>query len=353
MSDDPWVVAICYPREWWSEPGAFDAAVARLEATATPDGRPVEVVVAAYEESHDRRRERGIDALRDWPATQPEISDDAAAAFARMHTALALDLPADIATRAPNLAWVQAFGAGSDQFVSCHFGDHDVRLTSSAGSNAVGIAEFALGRLLEHRKLFPLIRELQQAENWQARFGSELAGTTLGLIGFGNICEAIAVRARAFDMRVVACRQSARPGDTHELLDGVYASSELNNMLGECDAVIAAVPDAPSTREMINADSLAAMKPGAFFCNVGRGSLVDEPALIASLEAGHLSGAALDVASGEPLEPGHQLWTAPNLSLSFHNAAVPAAMFANVHAIYAENLANFVNGTPLRNLVTP
>ncbi len=344
---DPLVVAICYPSWWWNEPGAFEAAVAELEALGS-----VEVLELPYEEEHERRAGRGADPTRDWAADQPEMSAETLGGFSRIHVALALDIPVGVTSLAPNLRWVQAFGAGSDQFVSCGFDEAGVILTNSSGSNAVGIAEFAMGRVIEHAKRFPYTRDLQRERNWQTTFGSELAGTTLGLIGFGNICSEIAPRARAFGMRVEACRGSAKPGDTHELIDTVWPAAQLHEMLANCDNVIAAVPNTPATEQMMNAAAFAAMKPGSFFVNVGRGTLVDEPALVAALESGHLSGAALDVASTEPLVDDSPIWTAPNLSMSFHNAAVPAAMFGNVHKIFAENVAHFLSGEPLRNLVT-
>ena len=348
---DPFVVGICYPLWWWDEPGAPEAAKAALVEAGVAAGVSVEVIEPTYEETHERRASRGYQPEDDWRASQPEVAAETDDGFARVHAVVALDLPADIADRAPNLRWVQAFGAGSDQLLSCHLPDADITLTNSAGANAIGIAEFALGRVIEHRKRFASLRELQRDKHWQPLYGAELAGTTLGLIGFGNICAAVAPRARAFDMRVVACRRSAQPGDTHPELDALWPTADLHEMLGECDAVIAAVPNSPETSGLIDADALAAMKPGAYFVNVGRGTLVDEPALVAALESGHLSGAALDVASSEPLPEDSPIWTAPNLSLSFHNAAVPGAMFGNVHRLFAANLARYLAGEPLHNLV--
>lgn len=348
---DGFVVGICYPREWWTEPGAFDAAVAELESISAPDGGSVVVVVEAYEEEHERRSARGVDPDHDWSESQPRIDHAATAAFARMNAILALDLPATILDIAPNLQWVQAFGAGTDHLESCRLRGRGVVLTSSAGSNAVGIAEFALGRVIEHHKRFAETRELQREREWQPMFGRQLAGMTLGLVGFGNICEAVATRAHAFGMRVLATRRSA-PADVPGTVDAMYSADHLHEMLPHCDAVIAAVPDSPATRGLFDAATFAAMKPGAFFCNVGRGSLVDEPALVDALESGHLEAAALDVTATEPLPSDDPLWSAPNLALSFHNAAVPEAMFGEVHRIFADNLRRFLAGEPLRNVVS-
>jgi phosphoglycerate dehydrogenase-like enzyme len=115
--------------------------------------------------------------------------------------------------------------------------------------------------------------------------------------------------------------------------------------------VIAAVPETPETTGLMDARAFAAMKPGSFFCNVGRGSLVDETALIDALRREHLRGAALDVASVEPLPVDHPLWDAPNLSLSPHSASAPAALFVNLHELFRDNLTRFLAGDPLRNEV--
>jgi phosphoglycerate dehydrogenase-like enzyme len=122
-------------------------------------------------------------------------------------------------------------------------------------------------------------------------------------------------------------------------------------MLAQCDAVIAAVPETPETTGLIDRAALAATKRGAFFCNVGRGSLVDEAALIEALRNGQLRAAALDVASEEPLPPENPLWDAPNLLLSYHCASSPAALFANLHRLVRENLRRDLDDEPLQNEV--
>ena len=101
----------------------------------------------------------------------------------------------------------------------------------------------------------------------------------------------------------------------------------------------------------MDASAFAAMKPGAWFCNVGRGTLVDEPALIAALESGHLRGAALDVASREPLPADDPLWDAPNLFISPHCSTSPSRLFQNLHGLFLDNLTAFLAGGPMRNVV--
>ena len=347
--DDKDVISILYPTVWFAQPGGLDRALSELQAI---DPR-IEVVLAPFEEPHERRAARGADPTKDWHADAPEVSDEVRDALSRSHAILALDAPVDIVDRAPNLRWIQAFGAGADQFDSCNVHDAGITVTSSAGSNAIGIAEFAIGRVLEYNKRFIETREMQGTQTWEPRFGREISGQTLGLVGLGAINSAVAERARAFGMTVLATRGSANPGDTHPLVDELHPAAELMSVLARCDAVISAVPDNPSSRGLFDTAAFAAMQPGAIFVNVGRGSLVDEAALVEALESGHLGGAALDVASSEPLPADHPMWTAPRLSLSFHQAAVPEAMFANVHALFNANVARFIADEPLASVVKP
>jgi len=311
----------------------------------------VRVIAETYQESHELRSARGKPGAADLRDHTPDLTDAQRDAFAQVHVVVAIDLPFDVASHAPNLRWVQSVGAGTGQLQSAGLADAGIRLTSSAGANAVGIAEFVFGRILQHWKHFKALDEAQGRHEWAPAYGHQLSGRTLGLLGLGAINSAVAARAQAFGMRVAATRRSATPGSTAPGIDELFPPSELHTMLGRCDVVVAAVPETPETTGMMDAAAFAAMHPGALFCNVGRGSLVDENALIDALERGHLGAAALDVASVEPLPPDHPLWEAPNLYLSPHTAASPAALFQNLHVLFRENLARYLRDEPLQNEV--
>lgn len=343
----PVLVGVLYPSEWFGAPEAFAAEIARLEDL---DAR-VQVVAEPYLEPHELRSARGKPGADRLRADAPALTDRQREVFGRLDVALAIDLPFDVSAVAPGLQWVQAVGAGTGQLQSAGLAEAGIRLTTAAGANAVAIAEFALARVLQHWKRFREIDDAQERHHWEPLYGQELAGHALGLIGLGAINAAVAARAQAFDLRVMATRRSATPGATAPNVDALYPPGELHAMLAECDAVIAAVPETPETAGMMDRDAYAAMKPGAFFCNVGRGSLVDEVALIDALRRGHLRAAALDVASVEPLPADHPLWDAPHLYLSPHSAASPAALFANLHELFRENLSRFLRGEPLENEV--
>jgi phosphoglycerate dehydrogenase-like enzyme len=341
------VVGIFYPTDWYGDPEGFKAEVAALEALDPA----IRVVVEGYDEPHALRSARGKPHDESLRAEAPSLTDAQRAAFGRVEVAIAIDLPFAVDTVAPNLRWVQAVGAGTGQLQSAGLAAAGIRLTTSAGSNAVAIAEFALGRLIQDAKRFREIEALQVEHRWDPLYGTQLAGSTLGLIGLGAINSAVARRAAAMDLRVLATRRSATPGSTAPDVDQLYPTSDLHSMLAECDAVIAAVPETPETVGLVDRAAIAAMKPGAFFCNVGRGSLVDEAALVDALVAGTLRAAALDVASEEPLPADNPLWDAPNLLLSYHCASSPGALFANLHGLVRDNLRRYLDGEPLRNEV--
>lgn len=349
-ADGPIEVGVLIPPEWLG--ARYDAALRRVEAV---DPR-IRVVGEPYAESHDLRSARGTpglsaERLAELRHEVPPLSDTQRAAFARLDIALAIDLPFDVASVAPRLRWVQAVGAGTAQLQTAGLGDAGIRLTSAAGVNAVGIAEFALARVLGHWKHFAALADAHRRHAWEPTYGRQLAGSTIGLVGLGEINSAVAARAKAFDVRVLATRRSATPGATAPHVDALFAPADLHAMLAECDAVIAAVPETPETIGVMDRAAFAAMPAGSFFCNVGRGSFVDERSLIDALTSGHLGGAALDVASVEPLPPDDPLWDAPNLSMSPHSAASPGAMFVNLLDRFTDNLARYLAGEQLHHEV--
>ncbi len=344
---DPVVVGLLYPSEWFGDRDRFEAELRDLEAL---DER-VELVVEPYVEPHELRSVRGKPGADRLRAQAPPLTDAQRDALGRCDAVLAIDLPFDVRSVAPRLQWVQAVGAGTGQLQSAGLAEAGIRLTTAAGANAVAIAEFALARVLQEWKHFRAFDEAQHEHRWEPNYTEQLAGTTLGLLGLGAINSAVAARAHAFGLRVVATRRSATPGATAPDVDELFTPDALHSMLAQCDAVIAAVPETPETSGLMASAAFAAMRPGSFFCNVGRGSLVDEAPLIDALRSGHLRAAALDVASVEPLPADSPLWDAPNLYLSPHAAAAPAALFANLHRLFRDNLTRFLAGDDLTNEV--
>jgi phosphoglycerate dehydrogenase-like enzyme len=284
------------------------------------------------------------------PDDEDELDADARTVWARAEATLALDVPAPVAEVAPNLRWVQAIGAGIDHLEGAALPDH-VTITNAAGVAAAPIAEFAIARLLQVWKLLPEIDAQQEQHDWAPKFGRTIEGLTLGVIGLGAIGTAVAVRARAFDMTVIGTRRSYKEGQEHDAVDELRGVDDLHDVLGRCDAVVVSAPGTADTENMFDAAAFAAMKPGALFCNVGRGSLVDEGALIAALESGQIGAALLDVTRQEPLPPDDPLWSAPNIYISPHCSAAQERYTDKLLALFADNLDRYTRGEALRNVV--
>ena len=335
----PPVVGVLYPGEWNLD---FDRHLAELAAI---DPR-IDIVVEPYEESSELRSGRGVppyDAVRH---LAPELTAAQRDAFARIDCCITLDLPFDVAAVAPCLRWVQALAAGVAHLTSAGLREAGIRLTNASGANATSIAEFVFARILGEFKQTRRLDTTQKRRRWHPVFGDNVAGTTIGLVGFGPINQAVARRARAFDLEVIVIRRSAAPSD---LADEVLGPGGLHDMLGRCDIVVAAVPESPETHELFDSSAFAAMRDGAMFVNVGRGSLVDEPALVAALGSGKLRAAALDVTAVEPLPQDSPLWDAPNIYISAHCSTEPTRFFESAHRVFADNLARYVAGQPLLN----
>jgi len=344
----PIEVMIAYPMSWETRPMAEverDAALFRAL-----DSR-INVVFQEYVEPQTLRTLRGQPPYDEARKQAPALSDAQKAAFAKAEIVLSLDIPFDTDRIAPNLKWVQACGAGVGQLQSAGLEKIGATLTTAAGVASAPIAEFVLARILAHWKLFPALHKLQQERNWTPTYGRNLAGSTLGIVGFGAIGAAVATRAKALGMRVLANRRT--PGASHPAVEQFYPPAALGALLAECDAVVLAAPESPETHRMFNRDTFAAMKPGAYFCNVARGPLVDEAALIEALTSGHLAAASIDVAMTEPLPKDDPLWTAPNLAISPHCAASVEKYFQNVWALFRDNMERYLKGETLVNIVSP
>lgn len=341
------MVGILFP-----DPRPRHLVEADLDRLRAVDPR-IRVLEVAYEESHALRTARGQAPGDDLRSEAPELTPEQRAMFAEVDVVLALDLPFDVATAAPGLRLVHGVGAGVGQLVSAGLAGSDIRLANAVGVSAVSIAEFAVGRLLEAWKRLPAMAERQARHEWEPLYGRELAGRTAAVLGLGAIGSNIARRLRAFDMTVLGVRRSWAPGATHPDVDEVHPTEALHEVLGRADAVLAAVPETPETIGMMDAAAFAAMRPGAFFANVGRGSLVDEPALVEALRSGQVGWAALDVFAVEPLPADSPLWDLPNVRVSAHASASVERYFDNLHALFRDNVGRFLAGEALRTEVDP
>jgi phosphoglycerate dehydrogenase-like enzyme len=265
---------------------------------------------------------------------------------------------ADLLRRAPRLEWVQARNAGAGEQLreALELAPEEARrvtVTTSSGVHAGPLAEFALFGLLAFAKDLPTLLADQRERHWPSdqRPVGELRDRTLLIVGLGEIGSETARLAQAFGMRVLAVKRNASGSVPH--VDELHPASQLPALVTQADAIVVTLPLTDATRGLLDADTLAAVKPGAVLVNVGRGAVIDEAALVARLQDGTLAGAALDVFAEEPLPRDSPLWGLDNVIVSPHNVALVEAEEARVVDLFIDNLRRRRAGEPLRNELDP
>jgi D-2-hydroxyacid dehydrogenase (NADP+) len=253
-----------------------------------------------------------------------------------------------VALGATNLEWFHSMSAGVDSPVFSTFLERGARLTTSSGASAPPIAGTVMLYLLALSRNLPRWLRSQAAHEWSPGPVRELDGQRLVVVGHGPIGQEVVRLATAFRMDPVVVRRSARGDEPCP----VRPLSELADTVREADAVVVALPLAPQTRGIISADVIAAMPSHAVFVNVGRGELVDQPALTDALASGRLAGAGLDVFDPEPLPHDDALWDLPNVIISPHTSGSSEGTAARVAEIFLDNLGRFVRGEALHNEAT-
>lgn len=297
--------------------------------------------------------------VRRFPAVRFEFPPDRGAAARLLPEAevvLGGLVDADNFVRARRLRWIHVPAAGVGSALFPALVDSDVVVTNARGLHAVAMAEHALGLLLAFARKLHLARDLQRERRWgqvalwtgPPSFG-QLAGGTLGLVGLGAVGSALAERAAALGLRVIAVRPHPRPdpAPAHEQ----WGLERLDDLLARADWVVLVAPHTAESRGMIGVAQLARMRRDAVLVNLGRGALVDEPALVAALREGRIAGAALDVVRGEPLEAASPLWALPNVILTPHVGGLGPGHWEGAVEQFAENLGRYLAGEPLRNVV--
>jgi phosphoglycerate dehydrogenase-like enzyme len=245
----------------------------------------------------------------------------------------------------PQLKWVSTIYAGLDTFPLDLLRGTDTILTNGSGINAVTVAEYAVMGMLVAAKRFDQVVRAQDRREWlgDAPGKLKLQGSRALVIGYGTIGRLIGDRITAFGVDVTGVTRSGR--------DGTLTPDGWRAKLGEFDWVVLAAPLTDSTRTMIGADELAAMKSTAWLVNIARGDMIDDTALIAALTSGSIAGAFLDPTNPEPLPADHPLWTAPNAIVTMHlSGRSQTTMFARGAALFLENLSAFLAGTPMKNV---
>lgn len=251
---------------------------------------------------------------------------------------------------APKLRWIQSVSAGVDAIPHKELAARGIALTNGRGIHQIQMSEFALALMLQWARRFPDFYRNQASRTWNTKVWiSELHGCTLGILGAGSIGQAIAAKAKAFDMKVVGYNRSgqAAPG-----FDCTYTGREgLEEVLRASDYVVLLLPHTADTHHLLAEPEFRLMKKDAFFINLARGSIVNEVDLVKALTDGVIAGAALDVFETEPLPSTSPLWELDNVILTPHVAGMSPQYMLRASSIFYENIRRFQSGQPLLNAV--
>ncbi|MCX6068636.1 MAG: D-2-hydroxyacid dehydrogenase [Chloroflexi bacterium] len=252
----------------------------------------------------------------------------------------------DVLVQLPRLKWVQASWAGVEPLLDPAL-RHDYILTNARGVFGGLMSEFVFGYLLLHERKILQRLEAQKLSKWDATLPGSLRGKTIGLLGVGSIGAELAKTSRFFGMKVYGfTRASETCAQVDRYFHGAASAQEqadtLQSFAKELDYLVSVLPNTAETRKIISAEVLAALPRQALFINVGRGSAVDESALIKALETGALAGAVLDVFEQEPLPAAHPLWKTPNTFITSHTSA--PSFPADLAAVFIENYRLFAAG---------
>jgi phosphoglycerate dehydrogenase-like enzyme len=250
---------------------------------------------------------------------------------------------------AGDLKWIQSASAGVDNLLFPELAASHVVLTNARGIYEDAIAEYVLGLMLGLAKGFTAVFERQQRREWQHRETERLERKRVLVVGVGPIGRAIARNCAALRMSVRGVASTTRPGD--DVLAEIAAIERLTDAVSSADYVVNTLPSTDETHHVFDHAVFEAMNPWTRFVNVGRGSTVDERALIRALETGQIAGAALDVFEQEPLPHDSPLWTMPNVIVSPHMAGDAAGWREGVVELFVRNLERYLTGRPLLNVV--
>jgi phosphoglycerate dehydrogenase-like enzyme len=276
-------------------------------------------------------------------------------------------VPDELLQAAPQLKWIQLISAGADHMLNGPVGSGTIRITTTSGVHAASLSEFVIAMMLMHVHRLHATSRAQYRHQWLPapefmKTADTLRGKTLGILGYGSIGRELARMAQALGMEVLALKRdpkllrdtgwspAAGLGDPEGRIPRrVFAPEEREALLRESDFVVLLLPLTAATRHFIGEKELAVMKPNAFLVNVGRGPLVDEPALVRALQDKRIAGAGLDVFEREPLAADSPLWDLEEVIMTPHMAGPFRGYLDLAFELFAQNLRRFTGDQPLIN----
>ncbi len=262
---------------------------------------------------------------------------------------------ADVLFGAENCRWVQLFSAGADALLMRYpeTRDMDFQLTNVSGIHAISITEHIFALILSLARNVHVSVRAQQDHDWRKHDQTdvqEIAGATMCLVGVGSIGSRVARAAQALDMHVIAVRRHYG-FEGPQGVEAIYGPHQMNEAFAQADWVVACAPHTPETHAMIGREQFQAMKESAYFINIGRGKVVDEPALIEALTSRQIRGAGLDVTYEEPNPADSPLWDMENVIITSHYSGQAQNYGLRATEIFLDNLKRYNEGRPLRNQV--
>ncbi len=254
---------------------------------------------------------------------------------------------------ARNVKWIQSLAAGVENLLIPELIESSVTVTNARGVFKRSLADFAIFGILFHYKRGRRLIENQRAHRWDDFRVEWLPGKIMGVVGYGEIGRECARLAQGLGMKIYAIRRNPQNSAGDPIVDRIFGSEDLHNMLHEIDVLVAAAPLTTETRHMIGEPEFSAMKPSALVINVGRGPVIDQAALVRALQQQKIAGAALDVYESEPLPPDNPLWDMENVLLSPHctdRTENPDWLDLTMQ-VFLDNFERYQKGQPLLNVV--
>jgi phosphoglycerate dehydrogenase-like enzyme len=252
---------------------------------------------------------------------------------------------------APRVQWIHSLSAGLESILFPALADSTVPMTNSRGVFKESLGEFVIASIFHFAKDLRRMQRNQAAGRWEQFDVDMVHGKTLGVVGYGEIGRAAAVRAHALGMKIHALRRRTALSIDDPIVEKSFTIAERAEMAAGVDYLLAAAPLTPESRGLIGEAELRVMKPTSVIMNVGRGPVIVESALIKALQEGWIRGAGLDVFDVEPLPEGHPFWTLENVLLSPHCADHTATWTDEALQFFLENFRRYTKGEPLLNLV--
>ena len=284
-----------------------------------------------------------------------EVPESVLAAVADAEVYFGFGVPADVLTTGANLRWVHSAAAGVRSSLGAEMLSSDVLFTNAAGVYGRPLAEWAIGAILYFARGFDLAAGPGNPWPFDASAGRgsplrDLSGSRVTVVGYGGIGRQVGQLASRLDMVVTAVRaRTDRP--VPEEVDRVFGPQELRRAVADAHYVVLALPETAGSVGMFGSDILSAMRRDAVLLNLARGSIVDEPALIAALQDGSLRGAALDVFAEEPLPDDSPLLAMTNVLATPHTGSISPGFWGVQTRLMVENLERYLRGEVLLNLV--